>query len=797
MFVYRYLWASLQLEAIFPTNSNVIVTDELILNLITNLPRDLPEAFEQALERIPDRQYEGRIMKLVLSAATPLDLDQIRIALCVDIGEMGWHPERIPKDGMQVLALSGGNLLERDEEDGKIRFIHHSVFQHLISPASSPVTSPYHFTIEDAENYVGAVCVTYLHLPVLDSRITVTRNFQSTKILDEVVESTQRSLPIASRVIEHIKSREHKRGRPTKVEIGQMISQIQAARTQQNLDPRCLADYAIEHWIFHTRFFDAENQDSKKSWSLLWRLLYGRVALIKQPCPDLDGQPFPVLVWAVERGHGSLFRAVLSASRLHQSQVVKLIQTLKLHSSIRGVWLGDIMAQYIQSLRTIEMPSTANDIKTLLDLGANAFTYNLTSNSEPLKDLLHRLFLELPSSGLLQEFTSTVYAHPAILRSPDKWSLFGILERLKYWGQQGAVAKILNSRPELNFGCRREWPDPYRAPKRLIVQDKLPVEEALDLGDWEYVETYGRDQLNCRTSCGTSLLCKAIESMSDAWVCHLLNLGADANAGPFMMRQHPDIPALCRNCFPLEAALWLRRTRVCLALLRSGAAVGRGHSLIRAARETGNWILLEKFYEQPTALFQARQDPSGHWKPYEHERTALSTACKTLSYGNPGEPPGFPKPLLGSKYDYDWMWELETIISRLALDGNAEYVNTQDTDGRAALHHLAEAKHVAVQRLHTLVNLLLSRGANPDLPDIHGQTPFQLALSCGAPFPGIEPPPELETKLPFKVGNNPPPWPGIKPHFEVGNARGHHGWKLDPASKDELTSKVEAWPLID
>lgn len=123
-------------------------------------------------------------MKLIMSAVTPLSLDEIRVALCVVLGEPVWHPEKMAKDGSQLITLCGGNLLDLDEEDGKVRFIHHSVIQHLLSPAASDSTIPYHFSNEDAENFMGATCVTYLHLSVLDSRITVTRNLQSRGVLE-------------------------------------------------------------------------------------------------------------------------------------------------------------------------------------------------------------------------------------------------------------------------------------------------------------------------------------------------------------------------------------------------------------------------------------------------------------------------------------------------------------------------------------------------------------------------------------------------------------------------------------
>lgn len=667
-------------------------------------------------------------MKLVMSAMAPLNLDQIRVALCVDIGELVWHPEKIAKDGTQLVSLSGGNLLDLDEEDGKVRFIHHSVIQHLLAPADSPSTTPYHFTAEDAENYVGAMCVTYLHLPVMDSRITVTRNLQSMKVLENVVGTTQQSLPVASRLIEHIKSRERKRGRPSQINVGQIFAQIQAARIQQDLDPRCLADYATKHWVIHTRFFDAANQDCKKSWKIWWRLLYGGVATVKQPCPNLDGDSFPVLMWAVERGHGSLFRIVISETTQTSSQLVELIQMLALHKSIHGQWLGDILAQYLVSLRSIEVPSTASNIKALLDLEADPCTPHHIFNSEPLRSLAHWICLSSLSGDAERELINVVFSHPTVLKALDDRSVLEILRELNEGEKNEAVVTILALHPDLEFGFQRRMAKRRFKSYRLTVHDTKPlIEKALENEDWEYVEAFGKDQVNYPTSSGTSLLWKAIETMSDAWVYHFLKLGADPNVGPFTMRQHPDGSMPTVKCYPLEAALWLRRTRVCLELLRSGALTdGLGHSLVLIARETENSILIAKLYEELAP--SKRHKSLSHWKPYEHGRTALSTACAMLSYSGIGEhPPGFPKPLHTADETWNWESELEKIIYRLALDGEPGYVNAQDMQGRTALHHLAAAKDMDADRLHTVFNVLLSRGANPNLRDVYHKTPSQIA----------------------------------------------------------------------
>lgn len=700
----------------------MIVTDDHILNLITHLPKSLPEAFEQALERIPDHQYEGKIMKLVMSAVTPFHLDQIRVALCVEIGELVWHTGKIPKDGMQLLSLSGGNLLDLDEEDGKVRFIHHSVVQHLLHPATRQSTTPYHFTAEDAENYTGATCVTYLQLPVLDSRMTVTRNIQSTKILDNVVDTTQRSLSVASRLIEHIKSREHRRRRQSQINIGQLVAQIQAAQAQQDLDPRCLAEYAAKNWMFHTRFFDQENQDCKMSWRIWWRLLSGAVASIDRPCPDLDGEPFPVLIWAIEHSHGSLFRFVLSESSQPSDRLLELINALELRKSIRGQWLGDIMAQFVSSsLHSIE--GIVNSMKILLDLEANPCVPHHIFNSEPLKMLASRICGYSLSSGDEQALISVVFGHPTVLRYLDDRALLDILQQFSHEGKDEAVNVILTLHPHLDFRVKH-----IRA-KRRFKSDIEDIEKAPDNGDWDCMENYGEYQVKYPTSSENSLLWKAIQTESDARVCHLLKLGANPNSGPFKMQQITNTPSQPEYCFPVEAATLLRRTRVCLELLRSGAVVdrvGRGRPLLQMARETRNSILSAKLVEDPYSY---------HSFVYGQKGTALLTACEMRSSSGSDEPWGFPRPLHNFDDKWDWMLELDKIIYRLALDESDRYVNSQDGDGKTALHHLAEAKNTPAYRLHTLVNVLLSRGANPNLHDSHGRTPIQIAELYGTEFP--------------------------------------------------------------
>lgn len=650
-------------------------------------------------------------MKLVMSAATPLNLDEIRVALCVVPGERVWHPEKMAKDGSQLISLCGGNLLELDEEDGKVRFIHHSVIQHLLSPAGSENTIPYHFTAEAAENFIGATCVTYLHLPVLESRITVTRNLQSLGVLDNVIGTTQESLPGVSRLVQHIKLREQKRARPSQFDIGHVLSQIQAAQIQQDIDPRCLEPYATSHWVLHTKFFDEKSQYCKESWKLWWHLLNGGVATVKPPCADLEEKPYPALLWAVDHGHGSLFRIILTTHDLLRPQTAEIINALKMQNSIHGHWLGDILARYLQSLHTIDMRNAVGNIHYLLEAGADPTAPHSKLKSSSIEILIHRICTDDLSADHEQQLIRDTFCHPSVQGALEDDGVLNTLEKLLDNDKNVTVAEILSCRPDLKFGFERS-----------------AIEKALDSERWEEVENLAtQDHVNMPTFAGTSLLWRAIEMKSDAWVYHLLRLGADPNMGPFEMKHEIDSPSFVAKCYPLEAALWLRRTRVCLELLRHEAKIDQiGGSLIRIAQETGNWIVAARLHEIPDWL--ERKKRPDHQRTYEHDRTALAIACQMLSRNILDEPPGFPQPIYVSELAGDWKSKLEKIIYRLTLDEDAEYVNAQDAEGKTALHYLLGTKDIYPGRSKVLVNVLLDRGADPSIPDCHGETPFGLAI---------------------------------------------------------------------
>ncbi|KAH8886888.1 hypothetical protein GQ53DRAFT_874485 [Thozetella sp. PMI_491] len=279
-----YLWVALQLETILPLNGGRVTTDEDILNILNNLPKSLPETFEAALKRTPDRRYEKSIMKLVVAAEEPLTLDELRVALSVVPGNLDWHSSTLPKDGSSLVSLCGGGLIELDEEDSRVRFIHHSAFRHITTPSTTadPATSNFYTTLEDAELYMGSVCVTYLNFPIFDSRLTVKKQAKVDPVVDKVVEATKSTAPHIVRLAHHW--RRVQKSPATEIDIGRLLIDLQAYKLADNTElAKAFLPYAASHWIEHSRHFEEPTSDPAvfSHWSTLVQgKLYAYLPLI-------------------------------------------------------------------------------------------------------------------------------------------------------------------------------------------------------------------------------------------------------------------------------------------------------------------------------------------------------------------------------------------------------------------------------------------------------------------------------------------------------------------------------------
>lgn len=359
----RYLWISLQIDSIFPSYAKTVITEERTRDLITNLPKDLPDAFERALERIIDKTYQGNLLKLVMAAKYLLTIDEVRMVMALRLGDTRkWYPERVPKDGAQLIALSGGNLLDIDEEDGKVRFIHHSVLKHLLSPARNTSTIPYHFSLEQAHNFTGSMCVTYLNLPLFESRMIASRKVEADEILEKMTTEAKRNHSMISLLAQHMKPRKRLSPTPYQLDLGRLILQSQTLRLAEDFDPRCFASYALANWLYHTRFFHKDDREVGSCWTLWWRLLSGHIEQVKPPfTPVTESSVKAVLLWAKSNQHYGLLRIVLQKC-LHtrEDQLIYLIHEVHRPESVDDAWVECLMSVLFYDIDSTDSPTILN-----------------------------------------------------------------------------------------------------------------------------------------------------------------------------------------------------------------------------------------------------------------------------------------------------------------------------------------------------------------------------------------------------------------------------------------------------
>lgn len=757
---------SLQLDMVLPTaNAKAVVTDDQIQNLIMNLPKDLPEAFERALEGIVDKSYQDKILKLVMAAEHPLTIDQLRVALAIVPGDPVWHPERLPRDGAQLISLCGGNLLELDDEEGKVRFIHHSAIQHLLSPSTNnPTTSLYHFSLEDSHNLAGSVCVTFLNL---ESRIVWAKRLEGNDVAEKVKSITKEPNPVISRLIHHMRSTKRTRTGSYELDIGRLALETRASQT--NLDLECFRTYALENWLSHTRFFNRRNEEAQVCWNLWWRLLRGNTEHVSPSFPGTlspTENSMPVLLWAIENEHSALFLEILTQPgrtvRPSIHEMFDLIGKLFERQTIRGEWLGDIVAQLLDTsagspaalASWVEAGvSLSEQVKLLVGLDASLTKCHHREDMPPLEILLRQMGSR-KEPVLPDKRTFHAYVHKAVSQErvqilhtllsssmvkpslQSDWVPSAMRGLIRTENENGLRA-ILAYHPSLQTKSHDDslFGTALASGNVQITRVLLSAKVSTAVSSTQQMSAMRRalgrqqkdmavllldiypDLVDVPTHNSTSLLSTAIEKMSDDWVYLLLNAGADPRLDQSKCRSEGDNPVVLLT--PLQAAFRQNRTRVCLELIYRGATVKptTGPSPADIAASNKNQILMLK-------LSELEFEGSSSWGP-----TALGMACQMFALRTSENTQKSLPSCFGSwrtsasdpdQAALNWMAEVERIVQCLARDADAKYLDVQDTEGNTALHYLAAT---GLRKVSSLVQLLLSKGANPRIRNQNGEMP--------------------------------------------------------------------------
>lgn len=540
-----------------------------------------------------------------MAAESAFTLDQLRIALAITPGETIWHPSKVPRDGSQLMSLCGGSLLEVDEEDDKIRFIHHSVIQHLLSPATIPTTSCYHFSLEDCHNFMGSILVTYLNFPVFESRMVLSKKIRADKLVGEAMETVAgQDHPVIGRMIQHFRSKN--RGKPYEFDISRLALEAQAFTPGQDddLDLECLSKYARANWLLHTRFFTKGDVTLSGSWDLWWRLVRGLVSSAAPPfnIAEKSGHN-EAIYWAINNRNGSLFLQLMTSAECDKLDYVSLrslIDYLSLNWRIQNEWLGDIAAQYCDSFSSkyfdySRISTIPQKFVQLYNLGADLTKQHHVTEKTPLEILI----TGLPNTNRMD--INTIHsAIKTLLRFPKvkaslqyEWVLKALFKLIELdvghatEHTKGTVEILLSflPNPQISLGgvsvlgqavlrgsdslielLLAAGADPVSS----IIHNKSAIQLAVEERHstaLKSIITHHPDAINSRTRDGIPLICLGIK-MDVGWMSELLDIGADPNTGPF---NYSWGGSLILPTYPFQMALLQQSPRMCLELLIHGA----------------------------------------------------------------------------------------------------------------------------------------------------------------------------------------------------------------------------------
>ena len=274
-----YLWVILQIEAIFPRYAGRILCDADVPGILESLPGDLPQAFDRALRGITDHRYGSRLFETVAAAQRPLTLDELRVALNVKLGNLEWDESTFPYDARNVVYLSGGGLLEVDEEDLTVDYIHSSALKYLSRPLSNksdPATGAFHFSMDIANMRMGYLCITYLNYAIFETRLT---RFNDTGIpmssvsaaISSTVKQEASKNPLLGAVVGATRwFYPSEKVKPCDVNIAELL---QKYRGKNDTNVRSFYRYAHDHWLLHSRIFLLE-EEIRTFHSLLLSLIH-------------------------------------------------------------------------------------------------------------------------------------------------------------------------------------------------------------------------------------------------------------------------------------------------------------------------------------------------------------------------------------------------------------------------------------------------------------------------------------------------------------------------------------------
>ena len=161
-----YLWLYLLWEIIQTTLSG---TKSGLDRLIDNLPDNIQASYEILLEKSPDRDFAKRVLQIVLTAARPLTLDEMDIALHIDAQTLSYAKlEREGSDRLRKTLPTRCGLIVSIIGD-KVYYIHQTVKEFLLTKIDTQIPTgrvwQQSLDLKEAQKILAEACVQFLSFP--------------------------------------------------------------------------------------------------------------------------------------------------------------------------------------------------------------------------------------------------------------------------------------------------------------------------------------------------------------------------------------------------------------------------------------------------------------------------------------------------------------------------------------------------------------------------------------------------------------------------------------------------------
>ncbi|OPB44617.1 NACHT domain protein [Trichoderma guizhouense] len=326
--------------------------DEDIRSAIRNFPKDLDETFNRVIDRIVSRGNESiakRIFRLVAAAKEPLSLDQLAEIVFVEIGQEYSKTER-QSNGIAHISSWCENFVYVDEELRTVQFMHQTVQQFFIERSSESRNNQFHLNLEDADHFLGEICVTYLNFN--DFKTTLARRQQPLPLMPPIAIAGTALRPQWKAILSIpalLKLNLNTRGGLAAANAIEALEPFQRNDTwgakERLLEGHPFLGYASIYWIFHTTMFQKEKS---KTWGLWEKIIVQGHDLVEKPwIEESFSQSIPVILdWSQKVHHYALIRLILLTGKLLDLKLATLWQSAVADEDIM---LLDILLEHDKS----------------------------------------------------------------------------------------------------------------------------------------------------------------------------------------------------------------------------------------------------------------------------------------------------------------------------------------------------------------------------------------------------------------------------------------------------------------